>query len=258
MASGKDLELNEIGWWSHWTDVRWTGETSYVMRSSDFKEYFFNRAGCVVCGSLQDAIPGIESWLSELGRPACFSLQDECRDASAELESLGYVTFDKMSVMQLDSPRFKAATGLTILRGREIIPADWAATYCLSFYGNARARETVSLIARRLGEESSVTLFAGERDGKVLGVLAAYRTPGLLGVYCIGTLGPHRREGVAGSLILEASKVAWAEGRLLILQTIVSDGVEEYYTRGGFHRVYQKRLMTREATGPNPQREQGT
>jgi predicted N-acetyltransferase YhbS len=257
LASGKDLELNEIGWWSNWATVRWIGGTSYVMRTSDFQEYFFNRAGCIICLSFQDVIPRIESWLSELGRAACFSLQDECRDASTELESLGYVTFDKMSVMQLDSPRFKAATSLTILQGKEVTPADWAATYCLSFYGHARAQEKVSMIARSLGKDSSVTLFAGERHGKVLGVLAAYRTPGLFGVYCIGTLGEHRREGIAGSLILEASKVAWAEGRLLILQTIVSDGVEEYYTKGGFRRLYQKRLMMREATGSNPQSQQG-
>jgi hypothetical protein len=58
--------------------------------------------------------------------------------------------------------------------------------------------------------------------------------------------------GVAGSLIYEASKIAMAEGRLLVLQTIISDKVEDFYVRGGFRRLYLKHLMRREASGLNP------
>jgi GNAT superfamily N-acetyltransferase len=99
-----------------------------------------------------------------------------------------------------------------------------------------------------------VTFFAAERDGKTLGVLAAFRTPGLLGVYCVGTLGIHRSIGVASSLIHEASRMAAAEGRLLILQTIASEDAEGFYAKRGFHRLYVKKLMRREASGSDPRR----
>lgn len=256
MTSSRDLELNEVGWWSHWADVRWAGETSYVMLSSDFDEYFFNRAGFVDCRGGQDTIPKIEAEFEALARPPCFSLQEDCREVAAILESRGYATFDQMSVMQLDQPRFKTAAEVTVSSGQEVGTAEWATAYSLSFYGDLSVRDLVSPIAERLRAEPSVTLFAGEKDGKTLGVLAAFRTHGLFGVYCVGSLGKHRNMGVAGSLIQEASRMASAEGRLLILQTIFSDNMEDFYTRGGFHRLYLKQLMRREASGSNLQRRQ--
>ncbi len=252
MAKSRDLELNEIGWWSHWADVRWTGETSYIMLSSDFDEYFFNRAGFVDCAGGQDAIPKIEAEFEALARPSCFSVQEECGEVAAMLKSRGYVTFDRMSVMQLDRPEFKTAAGLNVSSGEKVLTAEWAAAYSLSFYGGPGMQDSVSLIADRLRMEPSVTLFAGERDGKILGVLAVFRTPGLLGVYCVGTLGRHRSTGVASSLIHEASRMAAIEDRLLILQTIASEGAEGFYEKVGFRRLYLKKLMRREASGLNP------
>jgi len=256
LVRGRDLELNEVGWWSHWADVRWLEEKSYVMLSSDFDEYFFNRAGFVDCVGAGDVIPKIEAEFEALARPPCFSVQEECGEAAAILESRGYATFDRMSVMQLDRPKFKTASGMTVLSGQEVGTAEWAAAYSLSFYGGLGMQDSVSLIAERLRMEPSVTLFAGEKDGKTLGVLAAFRTPGLLGVYCIGTLGEHRSVGVAGSLIHEASRMASAEGRLLILQTIASEKVDDFYAKGGFRRLYLKQLVGREAFGLNPRRRQ--
>jgi GNAT superfamily N-acetyltransferase len=256
LASGRDLELNEVSWWSHWANVRWTGEVSYVMLSSDFDEYFFNRAGFVECEGERNAIPEIEAEFEALARPCCFSVQEECREAASILESRGYATFDEMSVMQLDHPRFRTAEGVTVLSGQEVGTTEWAAAYSLSFYGDLGVQDLVSLIAERLRTEPSATLFAGQKDGKTLGVLAVFRTLGLLGVYCVGSLEKHRNMGVAGSLIHEASRMASAEGRLLILQTIVSDKMEDFYLRGGFRRLYLKHLMRREASSSSMQRRQ--
>ncbi len=251
MASDKNLELNEAGWWSHWADVRWASANSYVMLSSDFDEYFFNRAGFVDCSDDRDVVVRMEAKFEAAGRPPCFAVQSECKELAAMLDSQGYVSFDEMSVMQLGQPEFKKTTDLEVLLGKEVGTGEWAATYALSFYGNLAMQEKVARIAGRLGGDASVTLMAGKKDGVILGVLAAFRTSGLLGVYCVGTIDRHRRMGVAGSLIHEASKIASGEGRLLVLQTIVSDGVEDFYTRGGFRRLYLKRLMRRGASGLN-------
>jgi hypothetical protein len=245
LASVRDLELNEAGWWAHWTDIHWVGDSSYVMSSPTLDEHFFNRAVFVDCSGAREAIPKLEAELTAAGRPPCFSVQDRCQDVAEELVSLGYDTFDWMVVMQLDQPRFRTAPGLTILSGKDVPTADWAASYSLSFYGDFRMRDSVSTIAERLGEEPSVTLFAGKKDGRISGVLAAFRTPGLLGAYCIGTIEKDRRMGVAGSLIQQASALASAEGRALVLQTISSERVEDFYAMGGFRRLYTKHLMGR-------------
>jgi hypothetical protein len=248
LASAKDMELNEAGWWSYWADVRWTGQRSYVMLSSDFDEYFFNRAGFVDCDVGKTTIARMEAEFEAAGRPPCFSVQSECKELAVLLNSRGYTTFDEMSVMQLTQPGFKSAYELKVLRGEDIDTTTWAATYSLSFYGDRSQQAPVAGIINRLANEPSVTLLAGEKDKEMLGVLAAFRTPGILGVYCIGTLESSRGMGVAGSLILEANRVASAEARVLVLQTIVSDGVEGFYARGGFRRLYLKHLMQRKAS----------
>ncbi len=255
LASGKDLELNEAGWWSHWSDLQWTGEKSYVMLSSDFDEYFFNRAGFVDCSSGLDDVMRIEAKFDAAGRSPVFSVQTECRELAALLSSRGFTSFDEMSVMQLGQPEFKKSTGLKVIQGQDVETKEWAATYALSFYGNLSLQGPVARIVHRLAGEPSVILVSGKKDGKTLGVLAGFRTPGLLGVYCVGTRVENRRMGVAGSMIHEASKIASAEGRLLILQTILSDGSEDFYARGGFRRLYLKHLMRRKASGLNRSKE---
>jgi len=251
LVSARDIELNEAGWWSYWADVRWVEKTSYVMLSSDFGEYFFNRAGLIDCRVGRDAIARVEAEFKPAGRSPCFSVRKECKGLAAALNSRGYIAFDEMSVMQLSQPKFKTANDLKVVRTWEIDTTAWAATYALSFYGDLSPLGPVARIATRLARELPVTLLAGQKEKEMLGVLAAFRTPGLLGVYCIGTLEKSRGIGVAGSLIHEASRIASAENRVLVLQTILSDGAEGFYARGGFRRLYSKHLMRQEISDSN-------
>jgi GNAT superfamily N-acetyltransferase len=251
LARSKDLELNEVGWWSHWSDVHWIDEKSYVMLSPDFDEYFFNRAGFVDCSNGLDIVAKIEARFEAAGRPPTFSVQSECKELATQLNSRGFTSFDDMSVMQLGQLDFRKATDLKVKQGQDVETTAWADTYALSFYGNLYLQRPVLRIVDRLVEEPSIVLISAEKDGRTLGVLAAFKTSGLLGVYCVGTHQENRRLGVAGSMIHEASKIASAEGRLLVLQTIVSDKVEDFYARGGFRRLYLKHLLRREASGLN-------
>jgi len=247
----KDLELNEVGWWSHWSELQWIEENSYIMLSPDFDEYFFNRGGFVDCSNGLDAVAKMEARFEVAGRPPIFSVQSECKELAAQLNSRGFTSFDDMSVMQLGQLEFRKATGLKVKQGKDVETTEWADTYVLSFYGNPSLQGPVARIVDRLAEDPSVVLVSGEKDGRTLGVLAAFRTSGLLGIYCVGTGPENRRLGVAGSMIHEASRIALAEGRLLVLQTIVSDEVEDFYARGGFRRLYLKHLMRREASALN-------
>jgi hypothetical protein len=256
LARSRDLELNEVGWWSHWSDVQWIEEKSYVMLSRDFDEYFFNRAGFVDCSNGLDAVAKMEAKFEAARRPPIFSVQSECKELATLLNSRGFTSFDDMSVMQLGQPEFRKATDLKVKQGQDVETTDWAATYALAFYGNLSPQKPVARIVDRLAEAPSTVLISGEKDGRTLGVLAAFRTTGLLGIYCVGTLGKNRRLGVAGSMIHEANKIALAEGRLLVLQTIVSDEVEDFYARGGFRRLYLKHLMGRKTSGLNPSRKE--
>ena len=244
----RGLELNEVEWWSFWTDVHWFGD-SYIMLSTDFLESFFNRAGFVDCGSSSQSIPRIEAEFANAKTQVCFAVSEECKELGKELGNRGYIPFDGMAVLRLDGPKFKTSSNLSILTGQDVSIEDWASAYSLSFYDDHRYQEQVSRIAKALQGERSVTLMEGKKDGRTVGILAAFRTPDLLGVYCVGTLVKYRKMGVAGSLINEASRIALEEGRTLFLQTMLSDEIEDFYLNGGFHRLYVKRFMREEVSG---------
>lgn len=213
------------------------------MLSHNFDEYFFNRAGFLECGDVEAVLPAAERAFEAASRSPCFTVPEDCGGVTQILMSNGYETFDRMSVMRLVDPGFRTSAELNLASGQAVDAADWATTYSLSFYGDLRAKESVTSIATRVMREPSVTLIEGRSAGRVAGVLAAFRTPGILGVYCVGTLNECRRSGVAGSLLCKAGQIALSEGRDLVLQTIVSDGVSEFYIRGGFKELYSKLLM---------------
>ncbi len=238
------LEQNEAGWWSHWADVTWLGRAAYLMTSRTFgDEFFFNRAALVDCDAGVAALQGIEDALTAAGRRPRVTVSEECGEAVKALESMGYVPFEGMSVMQLGEPAYPGSARLSIRAGADVSPDQWARVYSLSFYGDLGVHDAVTRIATEAAGDPDVTLFTGLTDGRAVASLAAFRTPGLLGVYCVGTLKEYRRLGIAGSLISSAARSASAEGRSVILQTIASDNVDAFYLNGGFRRLYSKRLF---------------
>jgi ribosomal protein S18 acetylase RimI-like enzyme len=249
LASLKELELNEASWWAFWADLSWTGADSYVLTSRESDEYFFNRGGFLGCEGGAASVAGAEAALVRAGRNPCFSVPDECAQVLRALTSRGYTAFDSMAVLELGRPTFRTSPALAISSGQEVEPADWAAAYSLSFYGDLSESEAATRVASRVAREQSVTLIEGKIDGDAAGVLAAFRSPGLIGIYCVGTAGGFRRAGVAGSLIRAAWDIASAEGRSLVLQTILSENALGFYSRGGFRRLHSKTLLARGSGG---------
>ncbi len=241
--SHRAFELNEARWWSLWADVRWTGASSYVVTSKAFGEYFFNRGALVDCAGGRAEATAAEAALAAAGKDTYLTVPEACASVAAALERRGYVVFDRMTVMRSDRLAFRVADGLELVAGEMVEPVEWANAYSLSFYGDASAAGRVERIISLARGDPAVTLLVGVRGRASAGVLAAYRTPGLLGVYCVGTVQGFRGAGVAGALLTRAGAIASSEGRTLFLQTILSDGVNGFYARGGFRPSYTKLLM---------------
>ena len=70
-----------------------------------------------------------------------------------------------------------------------------------------------------------------------------FRTPGVIGAYCVGTVPEYRGRGVATGLLEKAKEVADSEGNALVLQTLASDGVLGFYVERGFEVMYAKRML---------------
>ena len=245
--SGKDgYELNEVSWWSNWAEVVWLDRDAYLLLSEDFSEYFFNRGGFLrVTKRAEASIETMETEFAKRGLPPHIFVQSAALGSSL-LQSLakkGYRIADQMSVMELEDPSFTVNRELTVEMGMQNRLETWAKVYLESFYGDTELIRPVLNVLGRVSENKEASLVVASRDGKPAGGLALFRTPGKLGVYCVGTVPSMRGAHVASTLLDFASKLAKNEGRKLILQTILSDSVEALYAKVGFRRVYLKELF---------------
>ena len=253
----RDLERNEVAWWSNWATVTWLGENTWVMTSEYFDEYFLNRGGFLECEGVGRHIRKAEELLVKRGATPCFFVQESCKANLRRLGAEGYLPKDGMAVMTLDDAALRVNEEVRVGKVRHRDIGEWVSAYLLSFYGNLNLSAGVTDVVRRLENTNRVTLLTGRVRGRVAGVIALSRSPGLLGVYCVGTVPEFRRIGVTATLLDSARKLASSEGRRAILQTIQSDGYERYYTERGFRKVYAKTLLWKSPAGTAPVQREG-
>jgi GNAT superfamily N-acetyltransferase len=243
--SGRDLELNEVEWWSHWARLDWLDKSAYALTSRKFREPFFNRAGFLDYRRMERVVASIEAKFRASGVESTILVSDSYADEIDSLRQAGYEVIDSMSVLRLTKPAFETNDSLVVRPVEPTELEDWSRTYLLSFYGRTKLLSSVNEAIRKAYANKGVTLLVGTIHGDFAGVLAVQRSKGLAGVYCVGTVRRFRRTGVAGTLITEANRIAEEEGRGLILQTLESDHAERFYLKGGFRKLYTKRVLSR-------------
>ena len=242
----RELELNELEWWRNWAELDWMGRDAYLFRSSEMPEVFFNRGGFLNCEPSDKILSGLETRLQESGRNPAIMIYESCSELADGLAKAGYRKADVMTVMQADG-KLGSKTMSPAVTDQARDAGDWARGYLMAFYGDLKLMSSVEKAVRRAQKLDSTTLLEARIGGEMAGVLAVFRTPGLAGVYCVGTIERYRRRGVAEVLLARAGEIAEAEGRTLVLQTLESDGSEPYYARRGFRVLYRKLLLQKKS-----------
>lgn len=248
VPSKRELELNELRWWSGWAEVKCLGKSAYVLTSSTFREPFFNRACFLECSAVPNHLAEAEKLLRRSGMPLTVTVNQSCSSARKTLTNSGYRTSETMISMVLS--RHPRIVGNAEVRVREMSARtvdEWAEAYLLSFYEDRTLLPHTSRVVRRLVRNRSASLLEARLGKAVAGVLAVFRTPRLAGVYCVGTVPSFRRKGVAGALLAQASEIAAAEGRRMMLQTLTSDDAEGFYKKRGFVELYRKQFMEKQS-----------
>lgn len=245
------LELNEVTWWSNWTKTVWLNEDTYLLFSRDYPEYFFNRGGFLkVTDRSAGLIEVMEREFAERGIASSIFVQSDSLDSRLlqVFTKREYRIADQMSVMELETPSFETNMRLVV----EVVTADklkqWADVYLRAFYGSAERVDVVLATLEHVSRNKDVIMVLASLNEKPVGGLALFGSPGVAGVYCVGTVPEARGEHVASTLLAFANKFAVAEKRKLILQTILSDSVEPLYVKLGFRRLYLKELFVRDMT----------
>jgi len=242
-----EQELNEVSWWSHWGELAWLDKGAYTITSRVFSEPLFNHASLLK----QEVDPGTfvdraVAAFSSVGIPPSFFLIDSPAfyPLRERLAVRGFSETDTMHVLAAADLRMKAEEDIDLVVVRSDVHA-WVNAYLQSFYGDEALGSPAGAAVSRAVRDEAVSLVLAKRRETVVGEMALYRRDGLLGAYCVGTLPAHRKTGVASLMLGYALSTAKGQGLTLVLQTFASDGVEGFYLKRGFKRIYQKQVLTR-------------
>ena len=103
-----------------------------------------------------------------------------------QLLSAGYKKADEMMVLRSTKPIPHPRAQRLVSSSSD--PREWTLAYLSSFYGDERLADVVLPKVASLMGEKEVTLLQARIGGETAGVSALFRTRGLIGVYCVGTL----------------------------------------------------------------------
>ena len=157
------------------------------------------------------------------------------------LRAAGYRKVDEMTVLR--STRAIPDAGAHDHISQSSDPLAWTLSYLRCFYGDEKLVNAVRPKVTSLMEDKRVTLLEERSEKEVVGVAALFRTKGIAGVYCLGTIPKFRRRGVATALLARAREMARSEGRALILQALKSEGAMPFYRARGFTKVRSKLVL---------------
>ncbi len=234
--------MNELRWWSKWATLRRHGD-GYLISSDELRESFFNRAGSFSCQGLAGTAAWAERHFSPRGMNPTVLAFESC--SADPLLAAGYRKVDEMTVLRSTRTIPDAGAHHLVLSSSD--PRAWTLAYLRSFYGNGKLAKVVEPKVTSLMESREVTLLEARLGEETAGVCALFRTRGIAGVYCIGTVPKFRRRGVATALLSTARKMADSEGRALILQTLTSERAMAFYLARGFARVHSKLVLEKKA-----------
>jgi len=248
----KNYEMNEVGWWSQWSNLVWLSSKVYLLSTQFFDEPLFNRLGYTEKQDFGMYLQQAESVFRSKGVKSNVVILDSHSSLAGRLLTDGYTQADRMHVLECDHiTHMFTPEGLHVTTDDSL--EEWERVYLEVFYGSQDLFRPVTLALRRAMATGRVTLLHKESEGRVVSVLATYESERFLGVYCVGTLPSQRGHGHASQMIFEAARLAASKGKGLILQCFESDSVEGFYEKLGFRRVYTKRVFTKGTALPQKQ-----
>lgn len=150
-----------------------------------------------------------------------------------ELERYGYILYDKISTLLLESPYLiKGIEHIRIEKVKET--KEWLDVYSAAFEDYRDEMEN------RLRHAKELELYTANIKDKTVGCMALLSSKSLLGLYCLGILPEFRMLGVASSLIRYAYLSSRERNLYLFLQTFLKDNLLRYYIKRGFVQMYIK------------------
>jgi predicted GNAT family acetyltransferase len=148
--------------------------------------------------------------------------------------------------MEMRTPTFQGNPGIAVERTKQEDAEEWCKAYLQAFYGNLELFNPTLEIIRRSMKQEGVTFVSARIEKSIVGTLVMYKKQDVFGVYCVGTVSRFRKKGVANTMMEFANDVSRDARATMILQTMLSDKVEDLYIKLGLVPVYRKEVFAQQ------------
>ena len=164
------------------------------------------------------------------------------------LVEMGFQIYDKMIIM---SNRGKIQTFETekkfemkIINENEV--ESWCSVFMNSFGISPLWKDELLKRCYSAQLDSRISLYLATYLEKAVGTTILFSDKNIGGIYCVGTISPHRDLGIATGLLHKAIRDSRRKGdRIITLQTLYRDGLTNFYSRRGFDQIYVKEIYVK-------------
>ena len=209
-------------------------------------DYFFNRLNVKnSCSNISDILNSIKS--SHTNYHDSLYVHLICNNENCVKFSIP--KFGTMKILGLDLNKYALESESDHI-GIDVIDKNllynWIDVFCRSFDSVHIKDEVTNIISKHY---QKLTLLVAhhylDQVKYLVGCSLLYEKKESIGLYCLGTIQPFQRKGVARELIASAVRIAKNNGHnLLIVQTLTKEGYEEFYKKLGFRTIYKKMLYS--------------
>ena len=209
-------------------------------------DYFFNRLNIKnLCHNISDILNSIRS--SHTNYHDNLYVHLICNNENSVKFSIP--KFGTMKILGLDLNKYALDSesdhiGIDVIDKNHLY--NWIDVFCRSFDSVHIKDEVTNIISKHY---QKLTLLVAhhylDQVKYLVGCSLLYEKKESIGLYCLGTIQPFQRKGVARELIASAVRIAKNNGHnLLIVQTLTKEGYEEFYKKLGFRTIYKKMLYS--------------
>ncbi len=252
------MEHNEATFCSLWTEhIRINDCTNLFVNEKLGDDYFFNRISNTLCcynGVADDndgtAITALQNSVRVFSKRGlkCFVYID---DSDALIEAIllknKFTLLDTMQGFRSNINKMRLENHKIHVDkiGMDLLPL-WIDVFCKSFNALDWKSEVHRILETHFDELTFLIGYIKSNSSQIpAGCALLFNKHKVNGLYCLGTVQPFRRQGLAGKIVEASLDIAKKQNNsFLVCQAFTNEGFAEVYKKLGFQLVYKKKIYT--------------
>jgi ribosomal protein S18 acetylase RimI-like enzyme len=245
------IEDNENKFCSLWTKCRRIDSCANLFLNSKFKgDYFFNRLNNVqTCDKIECTLDTVSKICSKERQDVYIHIPyvPNNYELINILLKKGFRYLDTMYVLMIRNHHH----AIEDWHKHRILDVNvkneldiWTRAFCESFSIRSWKSEVSKIINRNISRFILIVTYIAEKPEYPVGCMLLHKYHGITGLYCLGTLKPFRRRGIATKMIKFATCYKRKKNtKFLIAHSLSNDSTINLYKNLGFEVVQVKKIF---------------